>query len=269
MMTKTVAMVIVLAGLSLLVACRAPGAAPESRAIEPGMPAIAYAAPIPPTDVPADSSIVSETSFAEMGLIWRECEVSQKGYTDWREAEACFGHAAPEWSEEDKRRSGMRTERGLRLTIDGDVYQIRDYDLNVVRWSTLTRNGWPIRVLPGGAMVHPPNISLRDIAGKVAWEFAGELQKTIIYGGKDMRALYGLDAAYRPYGIDGKLVFVGEKDGSRFVMVDGKRLGPEFDEIIVAYCCEPVMYSVRFGEGRYAFWGTRGGRHYVVELTAE
>ena len=126
-----------------------------------------------------------------------------------------------------------------------------------------------MRVLPGGAVVYPPNISLRDVTGTVAWEFVGELEKTIIYGGKDVRAPYDLDAAYRPYGIDGKLVFVGEKDGLRFVMVDGKRIGPEFDEIIVAYCCEPVMYSVRFGEGRYAFWGTRGGRHYVVELSSE
>jgi hypothetical protein len=91
-------------------------------------------------------------------------------------------------------------------------------------------------------------------------------QKTIIYGREDVRALYDLDAAYRPYGIDGKLVFVGEDDGLRFVMVDEKRLGPDFDEIIVAYCCEPAAYSVRFGEGRYAFWGSRGDRHYIVEV---
>jgi hypothetical protein len=120
-------------------------------------------------------------------------------------------------------------------------------------------------VLLGGALVHPTNISLRDVSGTVAWEFAGEPQKTIIYGREDVRALYDLDAAYRPYGIDGKLVFVGEDDGLRFVMVDEKRLGPEFDEIIVAYCCEPAAYSVRFGEGRYAFWGSRGDRHYIVE----
>ena len=52
-------------------------------------------------------------------------------------------------------------------------------------------------------------------------------------------------------------------------MVDGNRLGAKFDEIIVAYCCEPVMYSVRFGGGRYAFWGTRGDRNYAVEVTAQ
>lgn len=84
--------------------------------------------------------------------------------------------------------------------------------------------------------------------------------------GKDVRVLYELDAAYRPHGIDGNLVFVGEKDGSSFVVGDGKRLGLKFDEIIVAYCCEPAMYSVRFGEGRYAFWGTRGDCYYVVEV---
>lgn len=262
-------MVIGLVAFVLLAACRAPGATPESRAIEPTVPPVAHGAPTTPTAKPTDSLIISRTSFAEVGLIWQECEMLAEGYTDWQQAEACFGHAAPAWSDEDGRRSGTRTERGLRLTVDDDVYEVREYDVNVLRWSTLTRNGWPVRVLPGGAMVHLPNISLRDIAGKVAWEFAGERQKTIIYGGKDVRSVYDLDAAYRPYGIDGKLVFVGEKDGSRFVMVDGKRLGPEFDEIVVAYCCEPVMYSVRSGGGRYAFWGNRGNRHYVVEVAAE
>jgi hypothetical protein len=105
-------MVIVLAGLSLLVACRTPGTASEPRAIEPSVPAVAYAGPITRTAVPTDNRIISRTSFTEMGLIWRACKVSQKGYTDWREAEACFGHAAPEWSEEDKRRSGTRAPSG-------------------------------------------------------------------------------------------------------------------------------------------------------------
>lgn len=243
--------------------------APTPRMIEPTVPPVAHAAPTTPTAALTDNSIVSETSFAEMGLIWRECEVSEEGYTDWRQAEACFGHAAPLWSDDDERRSAERTSRGLRLRVGTDTYEVRDYDVNVLRWSTLTRNGWPVRLLLGGALVHSPNISLRDVSGTVAWEFAGEHQKTIIYGGKDLRALYGLEAAYRPYEIDGKLVFVGERDGSRFVMVEDERVGPAFDEIIVAYCCEPVMYSVRFGEGRYAFWGTRAGRHYVVELSVE
>jgi hypothetical protein len=51
-------------------------------------------------------------------------------------------------------------------------------------------------------------------------------------------------------------------------VVDGKQMGPEFDEIIVEYCCEPAAYSVRFGGGRYAFWGIRGDRHYAIEITA-
>jgi hypothetical protein len=125
----------------LLAACRAPGTAPASRAIEPTVPPVAYTEPTTSTTVPADSLIMSRTSFAEMGLIWKECEVSQEGYTDWRQAEDCFGHVAPEWSDEDEHRSGRRTERGLRVTVGDDVYQVRDRDLNVLRWSTLTRNG--------------------------------------------------------------------------------------------------------------------------------
>ncbi len=266
---RMMCMFIAFLGCLLISACRMPGPLPTHRAIEPTVPPVAYTAPGEPTRPPTGIFIVSETSFIEMGLIWRECQVSEEGYTDWRQAEACFGRAAPSWSEEDSRQLARRTEHGLQLAVGDDVYEVQDHDLNVLRWSTLTRNGWPVRTLFGGALVHSPNISMRQVADEVAWEFAGDYQKTIIYGGKDVRALYDLDAAYRPYGIDGKAVFVGEKDGSRFVMVDGKRMGPEFDEIIVAYCCEPAMYSVRIGEGRYAFWGSRGGRRYIVELSVE
>ncbi len=264
-----------LLGLVLLAACQGPAAGPTSGAsqtpgaIRPTTPPVAYPGQTTPPAPPTGASIVSKTSFAERGLIWRECEVSEEAYTDWRQAEACFGQAPPSWSEEDEQRFGTRTSRGLRLAVGDDVYEVRDHDLNVIRWSTLTKNGWPVHVLPGGALVHPANISLQTVSGKVAWEFAGELQKTVIYGGKNVRALYGLEAAYRPYGIDGKLIFVGERDGASFIVIDGKQMGPEFDEIIVAYCCEPVLYSVRLGGGRYAFWGTRRDRHYVVELSVE
>lgn len=149
-------------------------------------------------------------------------------------ARAVLRQAPPSWSEEDEQRFGTRTSGVLRLAVGDDVYDVRDHDLNVMRWSTLTKNGWPMHVLPVGALVHPANISLQTVSGKAVWAFAGELQKTVGYGGRDVRALYQLDAAYRPYGIDGKLTFVGERESASFIVVDGKQMANEFDEIIVA-----------------------------------
>lgn len=45
-------------------------------------------------------------------------------------------------------------------------------------------------------------------------------------------------------------------------------MGPAFDRILIAHCCEPAMYSARGGSGSYAFWGQRDGQRYVVEISA-
>lgn len=48
-----------------------------------------------------------------------------------------------------------------------------------MRWSRLNRNGRSVRVLPGGAMVHLTNISLRHVSATVAWQFAaGALRRS-------------------------------------------------------------------------------------------
>jgi hypothetical protein len=100
----------------------------------------------------------------------------------------------------------------------------------------------------------------------VVWEFCGERVQTITYDGKDLRTQFGLDAAYRPYELDGKLISIGEKDDAYFIVYDGEQVGPPFDLIVMSYCCEIALYAPRFGEGRYGFWGQRGGRSYVVEI---
>jgi hypothetical protein len=66
--------------------------------------------------------------------------------------------------------------------------------------------------------------------------------------------------------LDGKLIFIGEKDDASFVVYDGEQIGPTFDEITIGYCCEIALYAPRFGEGRYGFWGRRGGSSWVVEI---
>ena len=153
------------------------------------------------------------------------------------------------------------------LRADGDVYETRTLAGEILPRASLHKNGRRVRTIYDGTPFHAPNISLQLIDGKVAWEFYGERVQTIVYDGKDLRAQYSLDAAYRPYELDGKLVFVGQRDGAYFIVYDGEQVGPSFDEITIGYCCEIMLYTPRFGEGRYVFWGKRGGRSYVVEIT--
>ena len=75
-------------------------------------------------------------------------------------------------------------------------------------------------------------------------------------------------AAALDYELDGKLIFIGEKDGAYFVVYDGEQVGPPFDLIVIGYCCEIALYAPRFGEERYMFWGQRESSSYVVEITS-
>ena len=64
-----------------------------------------------------------------------------------------------------------------------------------------------------------------------------------MYDGVDLRAAYGFEAVYAPYAMRDKLIFVARQDDQYFVVYDGRRLGPVFDRILIAYCCEPAAYS--------------------------
>jgi hypothetical protein len=195
--------------------------------------------------------------------------MSQGGYSDWTlYLETCLGHPLPTWGDEDRQKSGTYTENGIQLRIGDDTYETQAHELAGVEWFTLYKNGRRQKTLFGKFETHSPDISLKNAGGKVAWEFASDRQSTIIYDGQDVRSLYDLEAAYRPYEMAGKLIFVGQKNGRYFVVYDGQRIGSDFDEITIAYCCESALYSVRTGQGEYLFWGSRGGRRYVVEITA-
>lgn len=202
--------------------------------------------------------------------MWRECAVRQ-GF-DWRQAEDCFGHPMPLRASGDGAVFGVRTENdGLRLTIGAVTYQAVASESTSPLWPcyTLYRNGVPLHTLCGEFGAHSPNLALADIGGKVAWEFADHRVDTIVYDGQDLRRAYRLEGAYRPYALGDRLIFVGKKGGKFFVVYDGSKVGPDFDEIVIAYCCEPVLWSVQCGGGKYLFWGTRGGQSYVVEISKE
>ncbi len=205
-----------------------------------------------------------QASPEEVGLTWRECPVQT---FSCEAEEVCLGELPPRVG--DDARLGARSPEGFELTIDADTYRTRHLELGVIDPYLLLRNGQPVSLLWGEFVVYDPEISLQRIAGKAAWEFSDPRQATVIYDGQDLRRVYGLDAVYRPHELAGKLAFIGRKAGEYFLVYDGRRVGPAFDEVHIAYCCEAVLYAPRGGEGGYRFWGRRGDDLYVVEVAAD
>jgi len=196
------------------------------------------------------------------GLSWRECPVT--GYNA-EEAAACLGHPYGEQTATDRAAMGTRQDDTLRLRIGADAYEARSLPTGL--FYLLSRNGRPVSILPGRYETHDPSISVRNVAGQVAWEFSDDgWTSTIIYGGRDLRRVYGIDAAYRPYELAGKLIFTAQRGGRYFIIYDGRQIGPTFDHIMIAQCCEAVLYSPVGGGGEYRFWGERDGRMVVVEV---
>ncbi|MBN1139545.1 MAG: hypothetical protein JXM73_23415 [Anaerolineae bacterium] len=249
--------------LTCLAWCLPGCVAAEPPRAEPSLPeAVAPITimPVVPTPLPA---IAPDEHLLDAGLRWRECRASD---LDWRQGEACLGYSLSALGSGGT--AGTRTEDGeLLLTVNGDIYETHTRESDLLPRASLRKNGRVVRTICDGTFFHSPNISLQFIDGKAAWEFYGERVQTIIYDGQDLRSQYGLDAAYRPYELDGKLILIGKRDNTYFILYGGEQVGPPFDEITIGYCCEIVLYTPRFGEERYMFWGQREGKAYVVEIT--
>lgn len=200
---------------------------------------------------------------SEAGLDWQECQLP--GTSVMEEPVDCLDPSPPVLSETEKGNFGNDT---VQLTVGQDVYKAHANDIAVLTFYDLYRNESRIKSLVGVGDTLWLHMFLQNIGGQVAWEIANENPATIIYDGKDVRHLYGLDKAHASYSLADKLIFVAQKGGKYFVMYDGQKVGPDFDQIIIAYCCETALYSVHFGQGRYQFRGTRGDKNYIVEISA-
>ncbi len=220
---------------------------------------------------PAPATTLPLVAPEAAGLRWRECGLDA-GY-DPRQAEKCFGQPVPNAFSADGEKTNFGTRYAaddLRLTIGAEVYETahRAGSRPNQDCFALQHGAEKLYTLCGQFTSHSPNILLENIQGKVAWEFVDHTMGTIVYDGQDLRQVYDLDAAFRPYQLNGQLIFVGKKAGRYFVVYDGQKIEPDFDEISIAYCCEPVLWSVQFGQGRYVFWGHRDKQTYVVEISA-
>ena len=217
-----------------------------------------------PTPLP---TVEPDERVLESGLRWRECRVPS---LDWREGEACLGYSRSALVESGT--AGTGTENGgLLLRVDGVagdiVYETRVWERFGLLSASLYENGHRMHTFFDRASGFPPGLSLQLVDGKVAWAFAGERVQTIAFDGRDLRARHHLDSAYAPYELGGKLAFVGERDGTSFLVYDGDRTGPLFDRIVTAHCCEIGLYAP-LGDGeRYVFWGEQEGSFWVVEVT--
>lgn len=215
---------------------------------------------------PVRAPVLKSAKLDSVGLTWQDCAISQ-GF-DWRQAEDCFGHAMPLWGEVEEGRFGHRVGlENIQLNIGPDVYETSlKGGFRGKEKYTLYRKGKPIRSLYGEFSTYSPNISLQNIGGKAVWESSDGRTATVVYDDQDIRQVYDVDRAYRPYGLGERLILVGEKDGKYFVVYDGWKVGPDCEQIVIAYRCEPVMWSVQYGQGKYLLWGSRDGQWYVVEI---
>lgn len=209
------------------------------------------------------------TGLEAAGLRWRECPL-QPDVEEWRQAEACFGHAAPAWDDADRAHAGEPTAHGYRLAVGPDVDETRAHTTPIPNLSVyaFSVNGRLRKLFLGRFTTYSPDLGLADLAGRAAWTFDDGRLATVVYDGVDLRTANGFEAVYAPYALRNKLIFVARQDDQYFVVYDGRRLGPVFDHILIAYCCEPAAYSVRGAGGRYTLWGVRDSIRYMVEISA-
>jgi hypothetical protein len=163
---------------------------------------------------------------------------------------------------------GTREETdNLQLIVAGDIYETRsDHNSQIVssRKFSLIKNGDEFHSISGTISVPSPHQSLSYIDGKVVWELFIEEWITIIVDREDVRDLYDIERAYKPYSINGKLIFLASKYGKYIVIYDGKYIGIEYDDLQITYCCGGS--SVDRLPGRYQFWATRGDEYYTVSI---
>ena len=70
------------------------------------------------------------------------------------------------------------------------------------------------------------------------------------------------------YQMGNMLVSIGKIGVKYFLMVDGRRVGPVFDDIMIADGNEDAPFSVNYEQGHYIFRGVRHGAYYLVEISS-
>ena len=261
--------------LLILMACAPATATPRAGGSDNVAITIIYAPTTVPTESPESRSAVlsspslelpSTTKIPDTSLTWRECAMT--GDFQAQQINTCFGSIdlpptptpAPDLPPGE-----------MRLKIGSDTYRTTLFKSDYFaekQCFNLHKNTVLLTTLCGKTAGFNPSYSLQAIGNKSAWEFIDGSKGYVIYEGKDMAQTLNLDSAFRPFELDDKLIFIGKKADRYVVVYNQQVIGPEFDLIHIAHCCESAAWSVRHGIDKYWFWAKRNGQNYVIEISS-
>lgn len=203
---------------------------------------------------------LASTTVAAVGLEWREC-LAAEDVTDACGEPFSLAGSDPAWLAGDA--------RDLRLKSAG-----RDY--RVIRWpawtgcySVIGMTDRPSTLCGGDNTLRwAVNIGIQSLHAGPAIVIRDGNLATVLWDGEDLRKTYGIDAAYEPADLGGRLLFIGRRSSRYFVVYDGKRVGPDFEAMQLGTCCEAALRRPRADGESYRFYGSRQGREVQVVIRA-
>jgi len=222
-------------------------------------------------DISTSVPSIPTTVVLEDGLSWTECTLPLRDYyysnnSDLKLITSCLNMDFPRGDDHDKAMNGERVHAimgdNLRLVVGTDIYETR-YTRSTADDYELLKNGVVIARASAHFIASDPNRKLGMMGGKVVWEIISEPPVAIV-DGINVNEAYQLEGSFFPYEVKGKLIYIVKKNGQYHVVYNDKMIGPEFDEISMAYCCAKL--SVSYGKGQYWFLGRRDGMQYIVAI---
>jgi hypothetical protein len=203
----------------------------------------------------------------ENGLTWMECVVPSRDYfyvkPDVELLTNCIDF--PNGDDHDEKIIGERIQGNngsdLRLVIGIDIYQTKYDNTKGCCDYELLKNGDVILRTSAPLITFDPNRNFWNIEGKLVWELITQ-PPVIIVDGVNFNEVYHLEGSFFPYEINGKLIYIAKENGKYRIVYDKKVIGPDFDEISMAYCCAKI--SVMRGGGQYWFLGRRDGTQFII-----
>ena len=249
----------------ILASCNTLADKPTSQAPTPS---------VPPTQIPSPAAPMTPVTLAlENGLTWTECNLPDGEYSsansDLELIAQCLDLDFPSLGDNDKRIFGERIEGtgggdNFRLVIGSDTYETKYTVLDATTYDyELLKNGTVIAQTKASFFVFPPNRNLANIGGKAVWEIVAD-PPAIIVDGVNFTETHQLEGSFFPYEIKGKLLYIAQKGGKYSIVYNNKVIGPEFDQISMAYCCAEM--TVFYGQGQYWFLGSRDGKQFAVAI---
>lgn len=118
-------------------------------------------------------------------------------------------------------------------------------------------------VMIGGS----PSFTYIDLKGRNHEGDPIGLYENIWYNGETFNEKYGVDISSHPFSYNGKIGFVGQKDGKIFLFFNGQPVSEGFDEVITHSCCMIKAYPIEVDEdGTLFFMAKRGEKYFFVEV---